>query len=234
MRAVRIAVVVLLFVNLVFMAWAHFIDAPAEAAVNQADARLPRLALASEVAAQPAVAPREAAAAPAPAPANAGSTATETPAAKRCVSVGPFNDVAQETRAATLLQERGFAPQQRTEAADVRDGYWVYLGGLKSAADEAKALRSLQEAGITDARAVPAADDGRRVSVGLFTERPRAEKRARAVQHLGFSPDIVERRRPGTIYWIDLDLGTSDAAVPTEGLASPDQGESRIQVRVCP
>lgn len=231
MRAVRIAIISLLFVNLVFMAWAHFIDVPAEPAVNQADAHLPRLVLASEVHSQPATAPALAAAS---VPASEGSTATETPAAKRCVSVGPFNDVTQETRAASLLQERGFAPQQRSETADVRDGYWVYLGGLKSAADEARALRSLQEAGITDAHAVPAADDGRRVSVGLFTERPRAERRARAVQHLGFSPDIVERRRPSTIYWIDLDLGTSDAAVPTEGLASADQGESRIQVRVCP
>jgi cell division septation protein DedD len=231
MRAVRIAIISLLFVNLVFMAWAHFIDVPAEPAVNQADAHLPRLVLASEVHSQPATAPAVAAAS---VPASEGSTATETPAAKRCVSVGPFNDVTQETRAASLLQERGFAPQQRSETADVRDGYWVYLGGLKSAADEARALRSLQEAGITDAHAVPAADDGRRVSVGLFTERPRAERRARAVQHLGFSPDIVERRRPSTIYWIDLDLGTSDAAVPTEGLASADQGESRIQVRVCP
>jgi cell division septation protein DedD len=231
MRAVRIAIISLLFVNLVFMAWAHFIDVPAEPAVNQADAHLPRLVLASEVHSQPATAPAVAAAS---VPASEGSTATETPAAKRCVSVGPFNDVTQETRAASLLQERGFAPQQRSETADVRDGYWVYLGGLKSAADEARALRSLQEAGITDAHAVPAAGDGRRVSVGLFTERPRAERRARAVQHLGFSPDIVERRRPSTIYWIDLDLGTSDAAVPTEGLASADQGESRIQVRVCP
>jgi len=232
MRAVRTAVIVLLFVNLVFMAWGHWIDMPREAAVNQADAHLPRLVLASETQGERSPAPTAVAAATALQ--GAASAVTETPPSKRCVSIGPFNDQAQETHAASLLQERGFTPQQRTEAGDVRDGYWVYLGGLKSAADEARALKSLQEAGITDAHPVPAADDGRRVSVGLFSERPRAERRARAVQHLGFSPDIVERRRSGTIYWIDLDLGTSDAAVPTEGLASPEQGESRIQVRVCP
>jgi hypothetical protein len=155
-------------------------------------------------------------------------------AARRCVSVGPFNDLAQETHAAALLQERGFAPQQRTEDGDVRDGFWVYVGGIKSPADETRVLRTLQEAGISDAHAMAGADDGRRVSVGLFTDRSRAERRARVVEHLGFSPDIVERRRPGTVYWVDLDLGTSDAAVPTEGLAPADQGGSRIQVRVCP
>ena len=233
MPAVRIAVIILLFVNLVFMAWAHWIDVPPEPPVNQADARLPRMLLAGEAQAAP-VPSATPHVAPATGTTTEASTATETPPAKRCVSIGPFNDLAQETHAASLLQERGFAPQQRTEAGDVRDGYWVYLGGLKSAADETHALHSLEEAGITDAHAVPAADDGRRISVGLFTERPRAERRARAVQHLGFSPDIVERRRSGTVYWIDLDLGASDAAVPTEGLAAPEQGESRIQVRVCP
>jgi cell division septation protein DedD len=232
MRAVRTAAIVLLFVNLVFMAWGHWIDAPPEPPVNQPDAHLPQLMLASEAHAERVPTPTLVAAATALQ--SAPSTVTETPALERCVSIGPFNDQALETHAASLLQERGFTPQQRTEAVDVRDGYWVYVGGLKNAADEARALKSLQEAGITDAHAVSAADDGRRVSVGLFTERPRAERRARAVQHLGFSPDIVERHRPGTIYWIDLDLGTSDAAVPTEGLALPNQGGSRIQVRVCP
>jgi SPOR domain len=232
MPTVRIAVCALLFVNLAYMAWAHWIDVPVEPAVNQTDVHLPRLVLASEAPTRPAAVPPPVTARAAP-PSQA-STPTATPDAKGCVSVGPFNDLAQETRAASLLQDRGFTPQQRTEEGDVRDGYWVYLGGLKSAADEARALKSLQDAGISDAHAVPATDDGRRVSVGLFIERPRAERRARAVQHLGFSPDIVERRRAGTVYWIDLDLGTSDVAVPTEGLAALDQGESRIQVRVCP
>ena len=232
MRNVRTAVIVLIFVNLVFMAWAHWIDVPLEPPVNQAAARLPRLVLASEA---PARVPTALKAVPAAAsPTSEAAAPTMTPAARRCMSVGPFNDLAQETHAAALLQERGFAPQQRTEDGDVRDGFWVYVGGIKSPADETRVLRALQDAGISDARAMAAADDGRRVSVGLFTDRSRAERRARVVEHLGFSPDIVERRRPGTLYWVDLDLGTSDAAVPTEGLAPADQGGSRIQVRVCP
>jgi hypothetical protein len=200
MRNVRTAVIVLIFVNLVFMAWAHWIDVPLEPPVNQAAARLPQLVLASEA---PARVPTALKAVPAAAsPTSEAAAPTMTPTARRCVSVGPFNDLAQETHAAAFLQERGFAPQQRTEDGDVRDGFWVYVGGIKSSADE--------------------------------TDRSRAERRARVVEHLGFSPDIVERRRPGTVYWVDLDLGTSDAAVPTEGLAPADQGGSRIQVRVCP
>ena len=234
MRDVRTAVFILIFVNLAFMAWAHWIDVPLEPPVNQIDARLPRLVLASETPARAATAVKAAAvpqiaAAPGDAPAG-----TLTPPAQRCVSVGPFNDVAQVTRAGSLLQERGFTPQQRSEDGDVRDGYWVYVAGIKRAADETRVLRTLQDAGISDAHAMASADDGRRVSVGLFTERPRAEKRARVVEHLGFSPDIIERRRPGTVYWLDLELGTSDATVSTEGLVPPDQGGARIQAKGCP
>src|ERR1700733_4489341 len=137
MPTVRIAVFMLLFVNLAYLAWEHWIDVPVEPAVNQMDVHLPRLVLASEVPARPVALPPPVAALTAP-PSQA-STPTATPDAKRCVSVGPFNDPAQETRAASLLQERGFTPQQRAEEGDVRDGYWVYLGGLKSAADEARA-----------------------------------------------------------------------------------------------
>jgi hypothetical protein len=148
------------------------------------------------------------------------------------VSVGPFDDLAQEAHAADLLQERGFTPQQRSEPGEVRDGYWVYVAGIKSAAEEARVLRTLQDAGISDAHAVAATEDGRRVSVGLFIERPGAERRARAVEHLGFSPDIVDRHKAGTVYWLDVDLGSSGAAVSTEGLA-PASEAVKAQSRAC-
>jgi len=151
MRDVRTAAFALVFVNLVFMAWAHWIDVPLEPPVNQVDARLPRLVLAGEAPARTPPALKTAVPQAQPAPGEATSAAL-APAAKRCVSVGPFNDGAQVTRAGSLLQERGFTPQQRSEDGDVRDGYWVYVAGIKSAADETRVLRSLQDAGISDAR----------------------------------------------------------------------------------
>lgn len=230
---VRNAILILVLVNLVFMAWTHWIDVPTEPPVNQADVHLPRLVLASEApgrtSAKTAVA---ATASEATVPSGEQSSATAAPLARRCVSVGPFNDLAEETRAANMLQERGFSPQQRSEPGDVRDGYWVYVAGIKSAADETRVLRTLQDAGVGDAHAVAPTEDGRRVSVGLFIERPGAERRARAVEHLGFSPDIVDRHKSGTVYWVDLDLGASDAAVPTEGLA-PVGEEVKAEPRAC-
>ena len=231
---VRNAILILVLVNLVFMAWTRWIDVPTDPAVNPADAHLPRLMLASEAPAR--LADKGATTAVpslgASAPGGEQSSSTATPSARRCVTVGPFNDLAEETRAANLLQERGLTPQQRSEPGEVRDGYWVYVAGIKSAADEAQVLRTLQDAGVNDAHAVAPTEDGRRVSVGLFIERPGAERRARTVEHLGFSPDIVDRHKTGTVYWVDLDLGTSDAAVSTEGLV-PAGEAVKAQPRAC-
>jgi hypothetical protein len=133
-----------------------------------------------------------------------------------------------------LLRERGFAPRQRAQQGETWEGYWVFVGGLKSAADETKLVAALTRAGLTDAHAMPEAGSGRRVSVGLFSERDRAEKRAQAVKKLGFAAEVAERRQPGTVYWVDLDLGANERTVPTEGLLSIEDAGSRLEIRVCP
>jgi signal recognition particle subunit SEC65 len=154
--------------------------------------------------------------------------------AGRCVSVGPFNDLARAARGAALLRERGFNPRQRAEEGDPWEGFWVYVGGLKSAAEEAKVMKTLERAGISDAHAMPEASDGRRVSVGLFSEKERAEKRAQAVKRLGYATEIVDRKQPGTVYWVDMDMSSNERTVPTEGLLSVEDAGARLEIRLCP
>jgi SPOR domain len=231
---VRVALFVLLALNLLYLAWSGWIDSPEPPPVASHPApALPRLALGSEQ--QPPdqtqlVMPADAAAQVVSATGEPGMTAR----ASRCVSVGPFNDLAHAARGAALLHDRGFDPKQRAEEGETWEGYWVYVGGLDSAAEETKVLKTLERAGISDAHAMPEASDGRRVSVGLFSERGRAEKRAQGVKRLGFTPQIVERRQPGTVYWVDLDLGVGDRTVPTEGLLSIEDAGARLEIRVCP
>jgi hypothetical protein len=81
---------------------------------------------------------------------------------------------------------------------------------------------------------MPDSDAGRRVSVGLFTEKDRAEKRAAAVKRLGYAAEIVERKQPGTVYWVDLEMSANDRTVPTEGLLSDEDAGARLEIRVCP
>jgi hypothetical protein len=111
------------------------------------------------------------------------------------------------------------------------EGFWVYVD-LSTAADESKLIKALERAGIKDAQPMPGGE--RRVSLGLFSERERADNRAQAVKRLGYKPEITERRQAGTVYWVDLDVGSPERSVPTEGLLSLESAGSRLEVRVCP
>jgi hypothetical protein len=235
---VRIVVFVLVGLNVLYLAWAGWIDTPAPAPPPARSAEpLPQLVLASESL------PRPATAASAIAPSSTAEPSavltqpvTSMPGASagRCVSIGPFNDLAQAARGAALLRERGFDPRQRAEQGETWEGYWVSVGGLRTTADESKLLKALGRAGIRDARVMPDEPGGRRVSVGLFSERERADRRAEAVKKLGYSAEVTERKQPGTVYWVDMDIGSSGRAVPTEGLLSLEDSGSRIEIRVCP
>lgn len=213
----RTAVYILLFANLAFLAWAGWIDAPSAAPVKTRDDNLPRLVLVTEQS-----------------KAKNPSVATRADTSPRCVSVGPFNTTEQAAGATALLEERGYKPQQREERGETWDGYWVYVGGMQTEFEQARVLRALDQAGLSDAQVMPETEAGRRVSVGLFSERGRAERRARVLRRLGLEPEIGERRVPGSVYWLDLNLSPNDGMVSTAGLLSSEEPDARLEVKVCP
>jgi len=214
---VRVALFILLFLNLAYFAWAGWIDAPPPARAAQSIARTPRLLLASETAQK-----------------VGGTTQTVAASPPRCVSVGPFDTPERATSASALLTGRGFEPKQRVEESETLGGYWVYVGDLRNALEEARVMRTLEQAGLSDARIMPETETGGRVSVGVFSERLRAERRARVLERLGLKPVIGERHVPGNVYWLDLALGPNDRTVSTEGLLAPEESDARLEVKVCP
>jgi hypothetical protein len=216
----KTAIYILVFANLAFFAWANWIDVPLRASAAQSISGLPQLALATD--------------APAAKTKNAAVARTGA-AAARCVSVGPFNTSERAANASSLLRERGLDPKQREEQGETWDGYWVYVGGLRTALDQARVLHTLEEAGLNDARVMPESSaPERRISVGLFSERIRAERRARVLQRLGLKPEIGERRVPGAVYWLDINLAPNESTLSTEGLLSAEETGARLEVRVCP
>lgn len=219
-RPVRAAFFALLCVNLVYFAWAHWIDAPRPAPVNDAVAHLPRLKMADELPA-----------AERPAPQTSRKTAFNV--ATVCLSVGPFAELANSERAAALLKARGFDPRQRLEPGPMSVSYWVFVAGLATQADADRALVTLERNGIKDALVMPDTETGRRLSLGLYSERPRAERRAEAVRQSGLKPEISERKMPGTNYWLDVAPPAGMNTVPVQNLIT--QGVSpRIGVQPCP
>lgn len=220
-RPVRVVVIALLLANLLYMGWAEWIDVPPPPPTSSI-ARLPRLTLVKELPADKRVAlARKMALAAAP---------------PQCVAVGPFDDPAVADQAAALLRTKNFAPQQRAaESAAVRR-FWVYLRGYASDGAVTGALHKLERAGIDDAEAMPPESGGRRISLGLFTDHGRADRRAQRVRAIGLKPEVTERMLPGTVYWLDLMVPNGAAPVPLKDVADlePGGGSSPVSVQSCP
>ena len=153
---------------------------------------------------------------------------------KRCISIGPFNDVSEAAHAATTLRGGGYDPRQRSADGDVWAGVWVYLPLPPTKAAGDQMLAKLKAAGIDDALEMPGPNESSVISLGLYGENKRAQSRVAQVQALGFNPGIADRKRSGNVYWIDIDLK------PTDSLLNPAdlQGESgrivRLEVKACP
>jgi len=233
---VRVAFFVLLLVNLAFMAWSGWVDTPRQARAPDPTARLPRLKLVSETGS-----PQQAGHGGGSVRKMAMTTPENSPPAAapavtaRCVSVGPFNDVITSAKAVTALQTRGLSTSNvRAAPGEVEDGYWVYIAGVADAAAAAKIVATLGNGGIKDAHLMPEIDDAHRISVGLFSELPRAAKRAKAVAKLGFRPEVGPHIQAGTVYWVDLALKDNDQAVPVQDLLSADNGNTHLSVESCP
>ncbi len=209
----RLAIALLLFANIAWYGWTHWIAEPDEPVATAAAAQGPSLQLARE-------------AAPARPPARAR-------ARNNCLSLGPFTDLTDAARASTLLRENKLQPRQRAGEGVVWKGFWVTLEGVPDRTTANAVIERLRRAGVGDAYAMPG--DGRdiTISLGLFSERQRALRRLDDVKAIGLSPRIVDRERNGTVYWIDVDV-VPPAVLPD---AAQLQGEGgrilRLEVKPC-
>jgi cell division septation protein DedD len=225
---VRAVFFLLLIANLAYFGWAELVDAPQPVPPNQAYAKLPRLKLVNEL---PAAESR-------PSSGSARKTALVVPTeseseAPRCVSIGPFDDQDSAMRGASKLREKGLTPRQRVEKGEISKGFWVYIGGLKTDADVAKVLLTLEQSHVDDAHVMPDAGDAHQVSVGLFSERDRADRRAQSVQKLGLQPEVAERKLPATVFWMDVDFPPGTAAPSTQDVAAGGD-PAHLEVTPCP
>jgi len=210
---VRLAIAILIFANIAWYGWTHWISRPDETVASAATTAGKGLMLARE-------------AAPSKAP-----VAPRTPR-DNCLSLGPFTDLTDASRASTLLHEKGLEPRQRAGEGVVWRGYWVTLD-VPDRATSNTIIERLRRAGVGDAYALPG--DGRNVtiSLGLFSERQRALRRMDDAKAIGLEPRIMDRESSGTVYWIDVEV-LPPAELPD---AAQLQGEGgrilRLEVRPC-
>ena len=161
-------------------------------------------------------------------------TAALLDVAKHCVTVGPFRDVSEAAHAASALRGSGYDPRQRVADGEVWAGVWVYLPVPANHAASDSTLARLKAAGIDDALEMAGPTDGSVISLGLFSEQKRAQARVAQAQSLGLSPGIVDRKRIGNVYWIDIDLKPADAPPKASDLPGEAGRITRLEVKTCP
>ncbi len=173
------------------------------------------------------------AALPALAVPGAGSAPALLTNVKRCISVGPFRDVAETAHAASTLRSSGYDPRQRVAEGEVWAGVWVYLPIPPSRSSE-QLLGKLKAGGIEDGLEMPGPSESSVISLGLFADQKRAQTRVAQVQALGFNPGIADRKRTGDVYWIDIDLKPTDSVLKPGDLQTETGHIQRLEVKACP
>jgi hypothetical protein len=152
---------------------------------------------------------------------------------KRCISVGPFRDVAEAAHAASTLRSGGYDPRQRVAEGEVWAGVWVYLPITPSRSND-QMQGKLKAGGIDDALEMPGPNEGSVLSLGLYSDSKRAQARISQVQALGFNPGIADRKRTGDVYWIDIDLKPTDSVLKPSDLQTDSGRIVRLEVKGCP
>lgn len=240
---------VLVLANLAFAAWSAWF-APSTERGRSADDGLPALTLVSEVPADlrssgvvveteaPGVAPAESAPAlAAPGDEGASALADVSPpsaapaAAGRCTSVGPFRELSQAATAAATLRGAGYQPLQRVAEGDVWIGYWVYIPAIPTEREANEILAKVRADGIADSYVIPNSDSGNLVSLGVFSEISGVSRRRDQVRALGLEPQVVDRTRRATVYWVDVTLAP-DQTLDFEALQPPGR-ILRLEQRPC-
>ena len=246
MTLLKTAVLALLLANVGYFLWARDLAESDSLTMAGTASTLPAIKLASEMQQSSAdginvtvVGTGAAADAAATRPPGADASSDEQSAqlltnVKRCVSVGPFRDVSETARAATTLRASGYGPRQRVAEGEVWAGVWVYLPRPDAPLAGDELLARLKKGGIDDALEMPGPSDAPVVSLGLFSEAKRAQARVVQAQRLGLKPLVMDRKRSGNVFWVDIDLKTTDGLLNPSDLQGEAGRITRLEVKACP
>jgi hypothetical protein len=151
-----------------------------------------------------------------------------------CTSVGPFADLGQASQAQATLRSSGYEPRQRVEQGELWTGYWVSVRSFSDRDAAEAALKTLNENGITDVYLMPGTDPANVLSLGVFSDYQRAQRRADEVRQLGLQPEISDRKRSGSVFWIDVDLKEPGQVIDTSIFQVGQSRILRLELRGCP
>ena len=81
---------------------------------------------------------------------------------------------------------------------------------------------------------MPDGDRAYTLSLGVFSDYRRAQRRAEESRALGFQPRIDDRKRSGSVYWIDVHLKAPGQLIDTSIFQTDPSRIMRLELRACP
>lgn len=241
----RTLCLLLILANVLYFVWSELIDVRPSSLDRKASTAaepLARIVLARESdqasAQEPSLGPIQDVQPPAVEPLH-DATGERTLAAAEldaltCTSVGPFADLPQAAQAQAALRAAGFEPRQRLVQGEIWTGYWVSVQGLPSREAVEDAVKRLNANGVSDVYMMPGSDSQNVLSLGVFSDHQRAQRRVDEVRALGLSPRIDDRKRAGAVYWIDVELQEPGQTIDSSLLKSDPGKITRLEMRACP
>ncbi len=187
---------VLLLINLGILAWYHWLRESDESIPIAASYEgLPTLALADE--------PNVEEAGPQIFALMTGQELLNA-SVSECRSIGPFDKAGDADGATRNLRGLDYSVARHRAPGRVFVGFWV---NVPPAADRAAAevvADALRADGITDFYIVPSGDDQYAVSLGVFSELARAQRRSQQMSGRGFKIQVNQRFKDGEVIWLDV------------------------------
>jgi hypothetical protein len=206
---VRRVLLALLFLNLVFFGYARFAaeQVPASGTAEPAPP-IARLELLSELTAPP---------------------------GPGCVSIGPFAERASAEQSGSWLRGAHRAARERSAEIDGPATFWVALT-TKTLQEAARVAMRLKAAGVSDVEITPpgANQTDATVSLGVYSERERAERRLSDLRGLGVNASITEQRRKLTQWWLDVPQRAGDPPFDPGALRKAVPAAAGAAIAPCP
>lgn len=148
--------------------------------------------------------------------------------ARSCYTLGPMLSKKALEKLRSRLEEQGYSVQTRSIEQQETAGYWVYLAPYENRKQALEIAAELARKGIKDYYVVTDKEYRNAVSLGLFSDKGRANRRMAHIRTLGYQPRKMVRYRDRTYHWLDYDE-TSDNPLPEDVWSELGNSKQKVQ-----
>ena len=145
----------------------------------------------------------------------------------QCFSLGPFNDSAAATAAATRLGKQALRTRPREVPGKAANAYNVILPAAANREAAQALAQRIGAAGFDDFLVINQGEQANGIALGRYGSREAAQRRQSALQAAGFQAQIQAVGGEGAAqWWLDLTAAEGAAAAQLQALSTATQSRS--------